>query len=190
MSSFTSDKPRSGPLLLIFLRLANLTFGGGAPTVGALQRELVDRRKWLTPEDFGLSYALSRITPGTNLYAFCTASAWLLLGTRTAILTLVVSSLPCCILVWLTTAGFDRIQSNPWTQHAVLGAMAGSVSVLFASFWTITRPYIVKRVWIRNCTILALSILLSFWLRLSPLLVLAISACIGWLWPEPEKATV
>ncbi len=108
MPTSDEDSSRLGPLLLIFLRLANLTFGGGAATVAALQRELVEKRHWLSTADFGLSYALSRITPGTNLYAFCTAAAWLIDGTRSAILALVISSLPCCALVWLLTAGFDQ----------------------------------------------------------------------------------
>jgi chromate transport protein ChrA len=36
-------------LSLIFLRISNLTMGGGDPTMAALERELVERRRWLTP---------------------------------------------------------------------------------------------------------------------------------------------
>jgi chromate transport protein ChrA len=36
-------------LSLIFLRISNLTMGGGDPTMAALERELVERRRWPSP---------------------------------------------------------------------------------------------------------------------------------------------
>src|SRR5579872_3489231 len=62
------------PFLWIFLRVGNLTFGGGDPTMAALQSELVHTRGWLTAEQYALIYGLARITPGTNLLAFSAAS--------------------------------------------------------------------------------------------------------------------
>ena len=38
-----------------------------------LGRELVDRLKWLARKDFELAFALARVTPGTNIIAFCAA---------------------------------------------------------------------------------------------------------------------
>jgi len=62
-------------LAWIFLRVGNLTFGGGDPTMAALQSELVAGRRWLDEEQYGLIYGLARITPGTNLLAFSAAAA-------------------------------------------------------------------------------------------------------------------
>lgn len=184
MPTSDEDSSRLGPLLLIFLRLANLTFGGGAATVAALQRELVEKRHWLSTADFGLSYALSRITPGTNLYAFCTAAAWLIDGTRSAILALVISSLPCCALVWLLTAGFDHWSNNIWVKRGIEGALAACVALLLASFWIIIRPFMKRTIWMRNIIIVAVSIVLSLYFQLTPILVLAIAATAGWFWAE------
>ena len=68
-----APKPALARLAGVFLRIGNTTFGGGDPTMAALQRELVDRQAWLTAEDFALAYSLARITPGTNVVAFCVA---------------------------------------------------------------------------------------------------------------------
>jgi hypothetical protein len=43
-----------------------------------LHGEIVERRHWIGRQSFDLAYALSRITPGTNLLAFCTAVGWML----------------------------------------------------------------------------------------------------------------
>lgn len=188
--SSASSPPRlkTRSLLWTYLRFANLTFGGGAPTVAALQRELVDQKHWLTAEQYGLSYALSRITPGTNLYAFCTASAWLIAGTPVALSVLLASSLPCCFMVWLLTAGFDTWSKNPLVQKGMEGAMAASVALLLASFWIILRPFIRQSSLVRSVIIVGISILLSLYLNFSPVFVLLIAAGIGWFWPEKESA--
>src|SRR5438309_8949921 len=56
-------------LTAVFFRIGNTTFGGGDPTVAALRRELIDRKGWLTDNDYAIAYALARVTPGTNVLA-------------------------------------------------------------------------------------------------------------------------
>src|ERR1700719_4180292 len=50
----------------LYTRIGSTTFGGGDPTMAALQGELF-ARKWLDRERYGLIYALARATPGTNI---------------------------------------------------------------------------------------------------------------------------
>src|SRR5580692_118610 len=90
-------------LSLICLRVSNLTFGGGDPTMAALQSELVTRHGWLSPEKYGLIYALARLTPGTNILAFCAGSAWDLKGWPGAILGVLAATVPSAAAVVLFT---------------------------------------------------------------------------------------
>ena len=62
----------------VFVRYANFTLGGGSATTAVIHGEIVDRRHWVSEEQFALSFALGRLTPGTNLLAFCTGIGWLL----------------------------------------------------------------------------------------------------------------
>jgi chromate transport protein ChrA len=55
----------------VFARHANTAFGGGIASIAVLRHHLVDRHAWLYPAELDLGYALSRLTPGTNLLAFC-----------------------------------------------------------------------------------------------------------------------
>ena len=72
-------RPRLSDIALLFLRIANTTFGGGDPTMAALQREY-DRRNWIDADQFSVAFGLARITPGTNMVAFCAATGWYLRG--------------------------------------------------------------------------------------------------------------
>ena len=91
-----------------FVRYANLTFGGGSATVAVLNRELVAKRGWVDEQPFGLCYALSRLTPGTNLLPFCTGIGWLLRKLPGAIVALLAASIPCSVLAIIVTMLFDQ----------------------------------------------------------------------------------
>lgn len=131
-----------------------------------------------------MSYALSRITPGTNLYAFCTAAAWLMTNTRGAVTVLLIASLPCCILIALLTAGFDYWSTNIWVKHAIDGALAASVGLLLAAFWSIVRPFLTAHSWIRSSAIVAMSLVLSMYFNITPIAVFALAGLVGWFLPE------
>lgn len=167
----------------IFLRIGNLTFGGGDPTMAALQRELVDKRRWLTTEKYALSYSLARITPGTNVLAFSAGSAWYLRGWPGAVACVVASTVPCSLIaVWLTqtfaTAG------NRWALGATAAILAAVVGMVGAGAWLLVRPqWRAGNRW-RTAAILALSVVLTFGLKASPIVVLAAAALLGAVWQE------
>jgi len=171
----------------VFARVGNLTFGGGAATTAALQREMLVRRKWLDEGAYALCYVLSRITPGTNLFAFCTAAGWLMRRWTGALTALLAASVPCCLVVWLTTAGFDAIRENSSIQAAVAGAMAASVGILLGSFWSLVRPHLTRRKWPRSMTIVCASGVLSLAAGMPPLAVFAVAAAAGLVWKEPVE---
>ena len=82
------SRPGLGRIAWVFARYGNFTLGGGSATTATLHRALVEKRHWLTDDLFALCFALGRITPGTNLLAFCTGSGWLLRGMPGAIASL------------------------------------------------------------------------------------------------------
>ena len=174
--------PRLVELIGVYLRIGNFTFGGGGATVAALQRELVTVRGWIDTAQFALCYALARVTPGTNLLAFCTATAWLLRRWRGALAALLAASIPSCALVALLTKGFDAWSSQRLIQIAINGALASSVGILLASFWLIAGPYITHDRWIGSVMIVSGSIVLSLFVGLSPVLVLLLAGVAGFFW--------
>ena len=79
-TTLATRQPRLGEIAAVFARYGNLTFGGGSATIGVLQHEIETKRLWITREQFQLCYGFSRVTPGTNLLAFCTAVGLLARG--------------------------------------------------------------------------------------------------------------
>src|SRR5215470_2251146 len=53
-----------GPLVLYFLKLGTIGFGGPAALVGYMRKDLVDEGKCLDESTYNLSIALAQIMPG------------------------------------------------------------------------------------------------------------------------------
>jgi hypothetical protein len=53
-----------GQLLAYFLRLGTLGFGGPIALAGAMQRDLVDQRRWITLQEYKEGLALAQLAPG------------------------------------------------------------------------------------------------------------------------------
>ncbi len=181
------DSPTTPPTLLglamIFVREGNMTFGGGLPTVAALQRELVTNKGWLTQDQYTMCHVLSRITPGTNLWAFCVAAGWILRRWSGVVVAMLAGSIPSSLLVALLTGGFDAWSSKPWLQIAIDAVLASSVGILLAGFWLLVQPHWKPGRKIQSLLIVSGSIFLSIVVGMTPLAVLALAAGVGFLMP-------
>src|SRR5437899_6907547 len=51
-------------LLVYFLRLGTLGFGGPIALAGHMQRDLVEQRKWISKQDYVEGLAFSQLSPG------------------------------------------------------------------------------------------------------------------------------
>lgn len=143
MAEVDSTEPRAEPNLVqiadVFTRYANFTLGGGSATVAVMHRELLDKRRWVSPEDFALCFALARLTPGTNLLAFCTGIGWVLRRMPGGVVALLAASVPCTLIVIVATALFSQWQDNYWARAAIHGATAAAVAITVKTCCTIAH---------------------------------------------------
>src|SRR6202171_6851405 len=94
------DAPRV-PLrafLVYFLRLGTLGFGGPIALVGYMQRDLVEKRKWISREDYLEGLAFSQLCPGPLAAQLAKYLGWLHSGTLGATLTGLASVPPSFLM--------------------------------------------------------------------------------------------
>lgn len=173
--------PSMSRLTLLFLRIGNLTFGGGEPTMSAIQSELMARR-WISVEKYGLIYGLARVTPGTNILAFCAGVGWHVMGLRGAVLAVLAVSVPSAALVTVMTAGYDVWKSNPFAMAAISGMLAAAVGMMVTGAFLLLRPQLRANRWMRTAVVGAAALALSLRFGVSPVPILALAAVAGALW--------
>jgi chromate transporter len=168
----------------VFLRDSNLTFGGGTATTETLRRSLVGGRKWVSDAEFRFLYAASRLTPGTNLLALCTAIGWRLRGAPGALLALAAASIPSALAVSLLIAVFTDASSSPGVMSLARGAVAASIALILSGVWALVRPHAVSgRRW-RALILIGLCWAGYDVLHLNAVAVLAAAGIVGAAWPE------
>ena len=165
-------------LAWVFARFGNTVFGGGSATMTVLERHIVERQ-WLDRRHAQLAYALSRVTPGTNLLAFCT-------GVGCAVVALAAASIPCAVLAVALTVFYTAWAGHPLAAFALRGALASAIAIMAVTCWTMLRPHVRGAHRLRVTLLFVGAFLLASIGGLSPLRVLAISAAVGALWPDSE----
>jgi chromate transporter len=171
----------------VFVRIGSLTFGGGNATVAALEQEIVDSRGWLERSRFHLAFALSRITPGTNVLATCTGIGWCLRKWRGAVAALLGASVPCSAIAIFITGVYIAWNRNPIAIAAFRGAAAAAVGLIVASCWLLLRPFIGAVSWLRIVVLVGGSAVLAS-LSMPPVRVLGLAIIVGFIWKKEETA--
>jgi chromate transporter len=181
-------EPTLARLTRIFFRIGNTTFGGGYVTIGMLGRELVEQRRWLSSEKFDLAFALSRVTPGTNLLAFCAAAGAQLMGFAGALAAVLAVTVPSAIVAVLFIYGFEAGQNNEIAMAAIAGTVAAVAGMMWSTIWTILRPHVGGNV--RNLQVLLITggaFLASWKFGVTPVPIIATGTLLGVLWKDPGK---
>jgi chromate transporter len=175
-----------GKLAITYLRIGNTTFGGGDPTMMALQRDLVEHKRVLSADEFSLSYALARATPGTNILAFCAGTGWQLRGWMGALIAVIAVGVPSSVVAVFFSGAYQVLDANPVGRSAISSTLAAAVGLMFAGAWLLIRPRATPVLWPRTTLFVAGSFALIWWAHLSPLQVMGIAAVVGLLWREPR----
>ena len=176
--------PTVWSMAAIMARDGSLTFGGGGPTAVALERKMVHERAWISRSTFRLAFALSRLTPGTNMFAFCTALGWQAQGASGAAIALLAASVPCSVVTVAITILLEMWQRYPTAAFAIRVASAISIGLVVGSCWPLVRPHVRGRAWVRTLVFLGGAAGLQL-AGVPPLRVLLVAAVAGLLWREP-----
>jgi chromate transporter len=146
----------------------------------------IRRRGWIDESEFELSYALSRLTPGTNLLAFCTAAGWTARRWRGALVALIAASVPCSVLAVVMTVFYERLQGSAAFQAALRGALVSAVAIMVATAWVFAEPH-VKAAPGKALVVVPCAIALSLGVHLSPIQILLVAAAAGIAWPTRPR---
>lgn len=183
MPDTPAQTPTLSSLAVVITRDSNLTFGGGTATSEVLRRSLT-KRGWITDEDHRRIFALSRLTPGTNLLAYCTGIGWLTRGVAGALVAWLASSLPSSILSLGVRASYEWLAASPSLAVAVLVAMTIAVALLVSSAWHLAKPFLRWPMAGRSAAIMLAAVVADV-AGLTPIATLLVAAAAGALWPRP-----
>lgn len=123
---------RVGEVFLAFLRLGVTSFGGPIAHLGFFREDLVDKRKWVSEQQYAEFIAISQFLPGPASSQVGFAIGLSRAGYRGALAAWTAFTLPSAVLMVLFAFGAAQALPGPLFSYAAyLGAQMGAV---FAAF--------------------------------------------------------
>src|SRR5688572_12664535 len=122
-----------------FLRLGTFGFGGPIALAGAMQRELVEERGWVTKEEYVNGLALAQLTPGPLAAQLAIYLGWARAGVFGATLVAVAFVLPSFVMVLAISIAYVRFGGLPWMQAAFYGIGAAVIAIILRSAYKLVR---------------------------------------------------
>ena len=125
-------------MVLYMLRLGTIGFGGPVALVGYMQRDLVEDRKWITPEDYKEGLALAQLAPGplaAQLGIYMGYVHYRFLGATFAGLAFVI---PSFLMVLALGWAYTRFGGLAWMQAVFYGVGAAVIGIIAISAQKLT----------------------------------------------------
>lgn len=108
-------------LILVMLKIGAVTFGGGYAMIAILRDEFVDRRGWLTSEDFLDIVAIAESTPGPIAVNMATYIGYTVGGVLGSVLATLALCLPAFVIIGVISLFFDAFLSLTYVAYAFRG---------------------------------------------------------------------
>src|SRR5438034_8081 len=122
-----------------FLRLGTFGFGGPIALAGSMQRDLVERRRWVTEQDYVQGLALAQLSPGPLAAQLAMYLGWVRAGTLGASVIAAAFILPSFITVLVLAGFYVRYGGLAWMQGAFYGIGAAVIAVIARSAWKLVK---------------------------------------------------
>ena len=159
-------------LFLTFAKVGVMTFGGGYAMLPILQREVVEKKGWVTEEELADYFAIGQCTPGVIAVNTATFVGQKLAGVAGGIVATLGVVFPPLIIISTLAEVIIRYAHLAWVQHAFAGIRVCVCVLIFNAVLKLGRSAI-RDAW--GWVIFAASLLLD----LSPVLYVLAAGVAG-----------
>ncbi len=126
-------------LVVYFLRLGAIGFGGPIALAGAMQRTLVEDRGWISREDYLDGLALAQLAPGPLAAQLAMYLGYVRGGILGASLVALAFIAPSFLMVWALSVLYVRFGGLPWMHAVFYGVGAAVIGIIARSAFKLTR---------------------------------------------------
>ena len=133
------QRPSLRSFLLYFLRLGTLGFGGPIALAGHMQQDLVERRGWITAQEYKEGLALAQLAPGPLAAQLAMYLGWVQARALGATLVGLAFVGPSFVMVLILSELYVRFGGLPWIQGLFYGIGAAVIAIIARSVLKLIR---------------------------------------------------
>lgn len=163
-------------LYLAFVKIGAFTFGGGLAMMPIMQRELIEKRGWLTEEELIDYFAIGQSTPGIIAVNVATFVGYKRLGWFGGIIGTIGVVTPSWVIIMLLAGAISSVDKYPLAQKALRGINV-AVAALLTSVIVRFSKKTIKSLW--NAVFMLLAFALIYFLKVQSVWIIIASLIIG-----------
>ena len=161
-----------------FGRIGLLSFGGPAAQIAIMHEELVERRRWLSEDQFLRALSLCMLLPGPEAMQLATYAGWRLRGIWGGLLAGLLFVVPGALVIFILAFAYISYGQVPLVQAAFVGVKAAVIIVVLQALLRLGDKALANRsAW----ALAALAFVALFAFGLPFPLIIGISAIYGYL---------
>ena len=172
-------------LLAYFLRLGALGFGGPIALCGYMQRDLVERRRWISKQDYVEGLALAQLAPGPLAAQLAIYLGWVRAGNLGATLVAGAFILPSFVMVLALSAVYVRFGGLSWMQGVFYGIGAAVIAIIARSTYKLVRMTL-SRDWVL-WALFAISAIVTAWTESEIIWLFILSGVVALVLKAPPR---
>ena len=165
-------------LYLAFLKIGAFTFGGGLAMMPIMQRELIEKRGWLTDEELIDYFAIGQSTPGIIAVNVATFVGYKRLGVLGGIIGTLGVVTPSWVIIMILAGAISSVDKYPVAQKALKGINV-AVAALLTSVIVKFSKKTIKSVW--NAVLMLTAFALIYFFKVQSVWIIIASLVIGCL---------
>jgi chromate transporter len=144
MPAMVSEESSLRGLLVYFLRLGTLGFGGPIALASRMNKDLVEQRRWLSRQDYLEGLAFSQLSPGPLAAQLAMYIGWLKSGPMGAALAGIALIAPSFCMAMALAIAYARFGRLPWIQNLFYGIGAAVIAIISLGAYRLSRRILAR----------------------------------------------
>ncbi len=173
-------------LFRTFFKIGLFTLGGGYAMIPLIEKDVVERNKWIGQSEFLDILAVSQSCPGALAVNISVFVGYRMRKMRGALCTVLGAVLPSFVIILFIAMFFHQFQDNAVVASMFRGIRPAVVALIAAPTFSLAKS---ARISLVNCWIPVVSALLIWLMGVNPVYILLVAAVGGYLYGLLVKPT-
>ncbi|ERJ13443.1 chromate transporter [Haloplasma contractile] len=163
-------------LFITFFKFGVFTIGGGYVMIPLIEKEMVEKKKWIKEHDIADVIALTQSIPGALAVNMSALVGYRLAGKKGAITSVFGVITPSFIIILLVATLFRQVKDYPVVTHGLLGIKSAVVALIIVAGFKIAKKSIKDFI---SASLVFFSVLLLTFDVLHPFFIILLGAFVG-----------
>lgn len=174
-------------LFITFFKIGLFTIGGGYAMIPLIERDVVERNRWVSKEEFLDILAVAQAAPGVFAVNISIFIGYKLRGVWGSIVAAIGNVLPSVLIILAIAFFFSNFSDNRVVNNIFMGLRPAVVALIAAPVFSVAKS---ARIGWTNVWIPVLSALLIVCFGVSPIYIIMVAVVAGILWGRVKGGKV